>query len=113
MLTKLTGDGQDVLQVGRAVFVGRCADSTEDDLHIVQHLGEVGGKLQTSVFDVALDKLFQAWFIDGHDAILEFLNLLGINIDTGDTGTHLGETGATDKADIACSYYCDIHFLRS
>jgi len=109
VLSELTGHGQHVLQVGTAVLIGRRTYGREHHLDIVEHLGEVGGEVQAVVLHIAPNKLLKPGLIDGHDAILQLLNLGGVHVDTGDVGTHLGKTRAADQSYITGSYDCYFH----
>ena len=109
VLSELSGDSKDVSQIGRAIFIGWRTYSREDHLYIIEDLGEVGGEVKTVELDIALDEFLETRLIDGHDAILELVDLLFIDIDTGDMGSHLSEACATDQAYIAGTYYCNIH----
>jgi len=51
--------------------------------------------------------LFQARFIDRHDAIVDFLNTFFINIQSGYIVSQVGKAGACDQADISCSNNAD------
>ncbi len=86
--------GSDILQVGGAVFVGRCTDG--DHLHqTVRHAGgDIGGETQAARFDVALDDFIQTRFVDGHAAALQQGDLLRIDIQAQHVVAQISQTCA-------------------
>ena len=109
VLSELSGDSKDISQIGRAIFIGWRTYSREDHLYIIEDLGEVGSEVETVELDITFDEFLKTRLIDGHDAILELVDLLLVDIDTGDMGSHLSEACATDQAYVAGTYYCNIH----
>ena len=96
VLGDVAGGRQHVLQVGRAVFIGRRAHS--DELHVaVRHAGShVGRKLDAAGRAVTLDQLLQSRFVDGHAAGVEQVDLLLVDVETEHIVAQLRQTCAGD-----------------
>ena len=104
------GHLQHIGQVGRAILVGWCADSREDDLLVVDDGSQVGRKLQSSCLDILLNQLHETWFVNRNIVVLETLDLVCIGVDTGDDGACVCKASATDESDVSGTYNCYIHF---
>ena len=65
---------------------------------------KVGGELETFKTDIALHQFFESWLLDEYDAVLDYINLLCININAGDMCSHLNEAHTNDQANVACTY---------
>jgi len=104
-------DGQHVLQVGRAVLVGRGADGDElDPAEIDAGLG-VGGEQQPPGLAVAPHHFGETGFVDRHAAVIEQVDLGGVDVHAHDLVADLGQTGAGHQADVAASKNRDFHVL--
>ncbi len=82
-LGDLLGDLQHVRQVRRAVFGGRGADGHEHDLAILDRFGQVGAEVE-AVRPIALDQRGEAGLEERHLAGAQLLELLLVDVDTGD-----------------------------
>ena len=103
------GRGDDVLQVGRAVLVGRGAHRDELQQPVRHRLCHVGGEAQPAGGAVARHHVEQAGLVDRHAAGLDDADLLGVEVQAQHVVAHLGETGAADQADVAGADDGDLH----
>lgn len=67
--------------------------------------------MQTALFDIAPDDLFQPRFIDRDDAVVQPVDLLFVYIDARDVEAHFGETSPRNQTDVPRSYDCDFHIV--
>ncbi len=67
---KVAGYFQDVLQVGRPIFARRGGQGQEDNFCIFDPFFEIRCKYETAFFYVPMEQDFQAWFVDGYNAIV-------------------------------------------
>ena len=110
-LADAAGHGQHVFQVGAAVFVGWCAHGDEDHLAVGDGVGGIGGETQAAFGVVGFHHGFQTGFVDRHDALVEAVDLGGINIHAADVVADFRQTGAGDEADVAGSKDGEVHGL--
>ncbi|EXI64885.1 MAG: hypothetical protein AW07_04768 [Candidatus Accumulibacter sp. SK-11] len=101
--TDVACGGEDVLQVGGAVFVGRCPDGDELNRAVVYRLLDISGEAKPASGDVAAHDLLQSRFVDRYAARLEDADLRGIEVEAEDVVTNFGKAGATDEADVTGS----------
>ncbi len=92
-----------VSEVGLAIHAGGGAHSDEGELGIRQRLGVVGGEGETTAPNVALDELLQSRLVDGHDALLEFLDFLFVNVQTDHLVAQVGEACACYQTHVSRS----------
>ncbi|MCY1362309.1 hypothetical protein D9M69_490200 [compost metagenome] len=105
--------GQDIAQIGGAVFVWRGAHGDELDVAKADTGFDVAGEAQAAGRVVARDEFFQARFVDGDFAGVEHLDLGGVKIQAKDIVAELGQTGAGDQAYIATTDDGDLHVRSS
>jgi hypothetical protein len=110
-LADRAGGRDDVLQVGRAVLVGRRADTDEEQRAVLHGQVDVRRELQATGSDVAAHDLQQARLVDGDLAVVEDADLLGVHVQADHMVAHLGQTGAGDQADVAGADGGDFHSL--
>ena len=101
--------GDDVLQVGRAIFVGRCADGDELDTAEGDCLGNVGGEAQAAGGAVARHHALQAGLVNRDAAGVEGGNLGRVDVKAEHVIADLSQTSARDKADITGTDDSDLH----
>jgi hypothetical protein len=53
--------------------------------------------------------LFEAWFVDGHDAVEQPLDLLLIDVDARDIDAELGKTRSSDESDVTSADNRNMH----
>jgi hypothetical protein len=105
----VAGGGDDVLQVGRAVFVGRGADGDELQ-HAVGDGGlDVGGEAQAAGGDVLLHHGFEARFVDRDAALVEDADLGRVEVEAEHVVADVGQAGAGDEPDVTGADDCDFH----
>ena len=97
----VAGGGEHVLEVGRAVFVGRGADGDELDGAVPDGLFDVRGEMQATGGDITADHVLQTRFVDRDAAFFEDTDFLGIDVQTEDVVADFRQTGATDQTDVA------------
>ena len=103
------GNVQNIVQIGRAVLVGRGAHRRKHDFHPVDALGEVRGERQPALAGVAKHHFFQAGLVDGDYASAQTFYFLFIDVDTRNIHPHFGETSARNETDITGAYYSYFH----
>ena len=96
-------DGENVLQVGGAIFVGGSAHGAEDHLYVVEDAGEVGREAEAAFALVPQDHFIKARFVYGDFPFLEGFDFRLVHIDACDVDAHFGKACTTDKSDIAGS----------
>jgi hypothetical protein len=82
---------------------GRSIHSDKDVFAIIQPLAVTSGEMQAPGSHIAFYQFFEAGFIDGQNALLETLDLLWNNVNTGDVITQVCETGTCYETYIACA----------
>ena len=105
----LLSNGEDVLEVGRSVFVRRRADSDEDDLRIADRRRRVRRETETPSRLIALDVLLESGLVDRQHVPLETVDLELIEIGADYFIPRLGEAGADHKTDVAGPDDSDFH----
>ena len=108
-LTDSTSYGEDVAQVGRAIFVWGRTDSTEDNLNMGQDFGDRGREVQASSLHSTAYEGVQTRLIDGYLPITQALDLRLIDIYTVDFYTEVSEASCADQSDIAYPYDSNGH----
>jgi hypothetical protein len=105
----VAGRFENVLEVCRAVFIGRRADGNE--LHFaVRYAGlDVGRKRDAPRRPGARDDFLQTRLVNRHTAIVEDLDLARIDIQTENVVADFGKTRASDKANVARADDGDFH----
>ncbi|CAO4144681.1 hypothetical protein LPLAFNJD_LOCUS1752 [Methylorubrum aminovorans] len=102
--------GVDVGEVGKAVAAARRGAHRDEHGLGLRHGGsEVCRESEASGADVLGDEGVEAGFVDGHAALVEGFDLVGILVDADDLVAEIGEAGARDEADIARANDRDAH----
>jgi len=98
-----------VLQIGRAVLVGRRAD--RDELHVAVRDGrfDVGRETQAARRAVARDHFLQARLVDRHAAVVQHVDLRLVDVETEHVVADVGETGARDQTYVTAADDSEIH----
>jgi len=89
------------LQIGRAVFVGRRADSDELHLAVCHARFDIRRKRDAARRTRAGDDLQQTRLVDRHATVVEDFDLARIDVETEDVMADFGEARAGDEANIA------------
>ncbi len=105
------GDRQNVLQVGRTVFIRRCAHGDELDLAETDPGLGVGGEQESACLAVALHHIAEPGFVDGHAAIVQDVDFCGIHIYAHHLVADLCEAGAGDESHVTAAENRDFHNL--
>ena len=84
MLADRLGDLQHVAQVRRAIFVRRSADGDEYHLGKRDRGCDVRREVQAALLLVALDEGVEPGFVNGHDVLLEPIDLSLVDVGAGD-----------------------------
>ena len=100
---------QHVLEIRRAVFVGRRAHRDELQLAMRHALGRRGGEPQAFGIGIGLDERIETGLMDGNFAPLEAFDLLGVDVDAQHVIAGIGKAGAGDQTDVTGSEYGDSH----
>jgi hypothetical protein len=98
----------DVLQVGRAVLVGRRADRDELQQAVPDAFGDVGGEAQAAGGAIARHHLLQARLVDRQAAGVEDADFLRVEVQAQHVVAHFRKAGAADEADVAGADDCDL-----
>ena len=93
--------GQHVLQVGRAVFVGRRADRDELEQPVGDALRDVGRELEATCLDIAFDVSLETGLVYRNVPGIQALDLGLVDVDAHDVVA--GHTCAGHQADVARS----------
>ena len=107
----LPGDGEDVAEVCRAVFIRRGADGDAVDVRVVHRVRQAGGEVEAAFGVVFFDDGVKAGFVDGQDAVFEVVDFLRADVHAGDVVADVGEAAACDEADVSGADYYYVHGL--
>ncbi len=102
-------DGEHVAQVGRAVLIWRGADGDDLEQAVLHALRRIRGEFEAPGVGIALDERIEPGLVDGHLALVQALDLAGVDIDADDVIARLGEAGARDEAHVAGAEDGDSH----
>ncbi len=105
----LLGDREHVLQVGRAVLVGRGADGDELHLGVAHRLGGVCGETQAALGEVARDDRLQAGLPDRDGAGAQLVDLGLVDVHAQHVVADFREARAADQADVAGTENGELH----
>ena len=86
------------------------AHGDENGVGIGNGSGQIGGKMQAAGGDITGNKVFKAWFVNRHGAILDKIDFCRIIINTCHIEPEFGKACARYKADISCSYYRNLQY---
>jgi hypothetical protein len=111
VLRDIARGGQHVLQVGRAVLVGRCANGDHLDFAVQRRFARVGGEGQPACLHVAPHDIRQAGLMDGNAAASQQRDLGFVQVQAQDVVAHVRQAGPADQADVAGSDDGDLHSL--
>ena len=100
---------QHIMQIGAAVLVRWGSHGAENDFDFAENRGKIGREMETSFTDVFFDKFLESRLINRHDAVVEFIDLFGVDIHASNIRAHFGKTGSRDQTDISGSYDCNVH----
>jgi hypothetical protein len=101
-----------VYQVGMAVAAaGWCTHGNEYQVGFRHHRIVLRGELQPSGLDVTCHQVVQARLVDRHDALPETIDLVLVDIDTGDIGAEFGETGTGYQTHVPGTDHDYVHCL--
>ena len=70
---------------------------------------DLGREMEPARFDVLLDQSVETGFVDGNDALFEFLYLRCVHVDACYVDAKFRETRTGDQTDIAGAYNCNMH----
>ena len=99
-------DGQHVLEIGRAVLIGRRAHGNELEQAVIHGFLGVGRELESPGLDVALDVGLEARLVDRDLALVQASDLVLVDVVADDVVAHFGHAGTGDEADIAGAEDC-------
>ena len=103
------GHGQHVLQVGRAVFVRRCAHGDELQGAVLDGFLGIGGKGQAAGFNRMLHDVIQARLVNGDLAVLQLFDFALVDIHAQHVVPHVRQAGTRHQANITGSENRDFH----
>jgi hypothetical protein len=92
-------DGVYSAEVGVARVGRRGADCHEQQARVLERVGDVRGEAHPPA--VGRDQLFEPRLVDRDLALLQALDLVGVDVDAPDLGPQLGESCRRDEAHIA------------
>ena len=107
MLANSVGHIEHILQVGRAILIGRCSHANKNHLSMLHSHFCIGGKFKIAISKRGADVVFQARLIDGYMAGIERVYFFLIYIDTDYLIAYICKTGPGDKTDITTSKDCN------
>src|SRR6185436_16021892 len=105
------GDTEHVLEIGRAVLVGRRADCDELKQAVLDAFRRVGREVDASSREIALQQLVETRLIDRRLAALEHLHLALVDVDAQDCVPDLREARTGDQADVSRTENRESHWL--
>ena len=111
MASEGAGDLQNIAQIGRSVFVGRCSDCRKDHLDLIEARAQIGREVEASGFDVAAHEFAQSGFVDGNFAGEQPFDFLAVDIDACNVDACFSKAGSGDEPDVTGSNDGDIHIL--
>ncbi|CAM2156829.1 hypothetical protein PT2222_30158 [Paraburkholderia tropica] len=98
-----------ILQIRRAVFVGRRADGDELHVAVRDSRFDIGRKRQTARATIALDDFLKARLVNRHDALIEQVDLALVHVETEHVVADVGETRARHETHITAANDRQIH----
>ena len=101
-----------ILQVGRAILVGRGAYGDELDHAMLRALSHIGRESQSACGHVALDHILQTRLVNRDAALLKSVDLVRVHVHAQHIVTHFSQAGACHQAHIASANYSNFHFLN-
>ncbi len=91
---------------------GGGAHGREDDVDLVDTLGQVGGETEPPGLDVAADHPVQSRLVNGDFSGEQGGDFVLVLVDAGDVRAHFGEACSRHQTDVTGSYDCDIHVSK-
>ena len=104
--------GQNILEIGGAVFIRRRADSDELKQAVINALLCINGEREAACFMVAFHHFLKARFKNRDTAAVQKNNFYRIYVDALHIDADLSKACADNKTYIAASEYGDIHTNR-
>ena len=111
ILSELSCHIQHILKISRPILIGRSTHSAENQCHIIDDILETCCERQSALVGISFHHFIQSRLINGDFAIFEVFYLFLVNVHAGDMDTHFCEACSANQANIACSNYCNIHYL--
>jgi len=102
-------DGQDVLEVGGAVLVGRRADGDDHDVGALDRRPDVRGELEAPSALIAGDERLEPRLVDREPVLLQAVDLPRVDVGARNVVPRLREAGADDQPDVPRSDDGDFH----
>ena len=109
MLGNRLGDGQDVAQVGRSIFVRRRTHRDKANFGADNGLRGIRGENQPAVGIGGFDQRLQTRLKYRNIALAQACQFGLVNIYTSDLVARIGQHGALDQTDIASAKNSDFH----
>lgn len=103
--------GKHIFQVGGAILIGWSAHSDHLNHAELRSLLDIEGEGQAPGVDVSLHHAIEPRFMNGNDSSAQARDLAFVDIQALDLVTHVGQTGAGHKADIASPDDGNLHTL--
>ena len=110
MVADRLSDPEYVLQISRAVFVGRRSHGNEDHLGCLYRIAHVGSKAESALGLVVRDEWLETRLVDGNLAALQCRNLFLVHIGADHVIPGLRETRADNQPDVPGPYDPYLHF---
>ena len=107
MLANSVGHIEHILQVGRAILIGRCSHADKNHLPMLHCHFRIGGEFKIAIGERFADIVFKAGLVDWHMAGVERVYFFLIYIDADNLVSNIGKTGPGDKTDVTTSKDCN------
>ena len=102
-------DGHDMLEIGRAVFVGGRVHTNEDGFHIAIGFLLVGGEAEPSRRHVPRDHVGESRLVNWGLAAAQHIDLLLVDVEADHCVADGGQAAPGDQTDIPGTDHCDFH----
>ena len=100
MIADRARHGEHVLEIGRAIFVGRRAHGDEHDFRPLHRLPDVRREGQAAVALIAHDHRLEPGLVDRELVLLERADLAGIDVGAHHLVTRFREAGTHHETDV-------------
>ena len=109
VLANRFGNGEDVPEIGGAIFVGRRSNGDEDDFGAADRARNVGREEKPSLGLIPFDEDLEPRLVDRYSILTQRADLVGVHVRTRDVVAGLRETRSDDEPDIPRPYDRNAH----
>jgi len=109
VLADAARDRQHILQVRRAVLIGRRAHGNELKQPVGDSGRHISGEVQAPSLCIALYQFFQPGLMDGDAPLIEHFDLIGVDVDAQHMVADLSEASTRNETNISGAENSDFH----